>query len=81
MTLDELTAYFKHQLTASENWTPPEKLEYQTIDAFNGTKATLHVLEKNLPDLLETFNKGGYLFEGYRDRTPYFVKPEIHVFL
>jgi len=77
LTLDDLKYHFRHQLTATEDYTPPEQMEYQTIDG--RTKVTGFVKEANLPGLLDMLNSAGFLFEGYRDRAPYFVKPEIHV--
>ena len=75
MTLEELTHHFRHQTTPTENFTPIDKLEYQTIDA-NGTKVTGFATKETLPGLLEMINGAGFVFEGFRDRAPYFVKPD-----
>ena len=74
ITLDELKHYFRHQSTATEDFTPPENYEYQTIN--QQIKVTGFVHKDNLASLLEMLNAVGFVFEGYRDRAPYFVKPD-----
>jgi len=82
MTLEELTNHFRHQLTATEDFVPtPEKLEYQTIDSTNGNKITGFAKLDSLPGLLEMLNTAGFQFEGFRDKAPYFVKPEVQIAL
>ena len=81
MTLDELTHYFRFQTTETEDYKPTGRLEYQMFESATGSKITAYTTEKDLSALLETIDKNGYSFEGYRDRTPYFVKPEVHVLL
>ena len=76
MTLEQLTEYFKHQLTETETYTPPETMEYQTIDSSNGVKVAGFVKKEHLPGLLDMLNTAGFQHEGYRDRAPYFVKPD-----
>ena len=72
MTLAELQHIFRFQLTADEEYTPPEQVEYLLID---GQDKVTHKAEANdlepLIILLE-----GFEFEGYRDRMPVFLKPE-----
>lgn len=72
MTLTDLQHIFRFQLTADEKFTPKDTVEYLLIDGQDRTLgiAEAHDLEP-LIILLE-----GYEFEGYRDRTPLFLKPE-----
>lgn len=72
MTLTELQHIFRFQLTAEEEFTPKDTVEYLLI---NGQERTTglqdaHDLEP-LIVLLE-----GYEFEGYRDRMPLFIVTE-----
>lgn len=72
MTLAELQHIFRFQLTPDADYTPKDTVEYLLIDGQDRTPgiAEAHDLEP-LIILLE-----GYEFEGYRDRTPLFLKPE-----
>jgi hypothetical protein len=72
MTLDELTNYFRFQSTATEEFTPPDQYEYQTI---NEVKVTGFVRPDNFAALLDMLNAVGFIFEGYKDKTPIFIKP------
>lgn len=72
MTLAELQHIFRFQLTADADFTPKDTVDYMIFEGQNRIPgvAEAHDLEP-LIILLE-----GYEFEGYRDRTPLFVKPE-----
>ena len=72
MTLDDLQNYFKHQTTATEEYTPNGKLQYVL---FNGRQQLPGEVDADkLETLIELLE--GYEHEGYRDRTPLFIKPE-----
>jgi hypothetical protein len=72
MTLAELQHIFRFQLTAEEEYTPPEQVEYLLI---NGQDKITNVAEaKDLEPLIILLD--GYVFEGYRDRMPIFIIPE-----
>jgi len=73
MTIDELQHLFRFQTTATADYTPGEEVEYTRIDA-RGRVTVKHSADKleGIIPLIE-----GLVFEGYRDRTPIFVKPEV----
>jgi hypothetical protein len=73
MTIDDLKHHFRHQLTATEEYTPPTQLEYMIIDG--QTKLTKRVDADKLDSLIPMLDN--FIFEGYKDRMPYFVKPEV----
>lgn len=75
MTLEDLKHIFRFQLTADENFTPTGKLEYTLFEGQNRLPGSCPAddIEK-LVVLLDNF-----VFDGYRDRTPLFVKPEAEV--
>jgi hypothetical protein len=72
MTLAELQHIFRFQLTADADFTPLDTVNYLLLDGQNRIPGLqdAHDLEP-LITLLE-----GYVFEGYRDRMPLFLKPE-----
>jgi hypothetical protein len=72
MTVDDLKHLFRHQTTESKDYVPPDTLEYMTIDRSGRQTKTCAVdkLDTLLP-LLDNF-----IFEGFRDRMPIFIKPE-----
>jgi hypothetical protein len=72
MTLNELQHIFRFQLTADADFTPKDTVNYLLLDGQNRIPGLqdAHDLEP-LITLLE-----GYVFDGYRDRMPLFVKPE-----
>jgi hypothetical protein len=74
MTLDELKNYFKFQSTLTETFTPPDQYEYQTINT-DGIKVTGFVKPENFGALLDMLNALGFVFEGYKDKAPIFIKP------
>ena len=73
MTHDELKHIFRFQTTAEEDYVPPEQVDYLLVDGQTRITQTHDVkkLETIIP-LIE-----GYEFEGYRDRMPVFIKPEV----
>jgi len=75
MTLQDLQHVFRHQTTATEDYIPPSQLEYMIIDG--QTKLTKKVDADKLDSLIPTLDN--FVFEGYKDRMPYFVKPEVIV--
>jgi hypothetical protein len=72
MNLDDLKHIFRHQTTESKDYVPPDTLEYMIIDRSGRLTKTCPVnqLETLLP-MLDSF-----IFEGFRDRMPIFIKPE-----
>jgi hypothetical protein len=72
MSTEDLKHIFRFQLTATEEYTPPNDLEYMLIEQSGRLIKTCPVdqLDTLLP-LLDNF-----IFEGFRDRTPIFIKPE-----
>jgi hypothetical protein len=75
MTLDELTHIFRHQTTAGEDFTPTDTLAYIVFDGKNQTPLTVQTAD--LAKIIGSLE--GYIHEGYRDRTPIFIKPESDV--
>ena len=73
MTADDLKHIFRHQTTASEDYVPLETLEYMLIE--NGTRLTKTCAVDQLASLVPTLDN--FVFEGYRDRMPIFIKPEV----
>jgi hypothetical protein len=72
MTIDDLKHIFRFQTTKTEDYIPKDTLDYLLFDGQNRIIGSCHVndLEK-LVALLDNFQ-----FDGYRDKTPMFVKPE-----
>ena len=75
ISLDELTKIFKHQTEESKDFTPTDTLAYIVFDGRNQSALTI---QKDKMDQL-TLALDGYIHEGYRDRTPIFIKPESDV--
>ena len=78
MTLEQLEQIFKFQTTPDKDYTPNGRLEYLLItDSYNKVVKEHAVadLDKILEDVMHLAH------EGYRDRMPVFVKPEVHVLL
>ena len=72
MTIDELKHIFRFQLTEDEHFTPTDKVDYMLFIG-QGRDRITHDVDKL--ELLLTSLKD-YEFQGYRDRTPLFVKLE-----
>ena len=79
MTLEQLKDIFKHQLTASENYTPKSTVEYMVIDPLVQSK----LIKEHAVDNLETLitELVGFELDAYRDRMPIFIKHEIQIAL
>ena len=73
MTIDELTNLFRFQTTETADYTPSTELDYIVIND-RGRQTFKHPADKleGIVSLLD-----GLVFEGYRDRTPIFIKPEV----
>jgi hypothetical protein len=72
MTIDELQHLFRFQTTTTADYTPNTELEYVVIND-RGRQTLKHPADQ-LEGIVSLLN--GLVFEGYRDRTPIFVKPE-----
>ena len=72
MTIDELRHIFRFQLTEDENFTPTDKVDYMLFIG-QGSDRIFHDVDKL--ELLLTSLKD-FEFQGYRDRTPLFVRPD-----
>jgi len=72
MNVDDLKHIFRYQLTESKDYVPTDTLEYMLIERGGRLTKTCQVdqLDTLLP-LLDNF-----IFEGFRDRMPIFIKPE-----
>lgn len=71
-TLQELQHIFRFQLTADEDFTPTGTLDYWL---FEGQDRLPGKVESDKIETLITLLEG-FTFDGYRDRTPLFVKVE-----
>jgi hypothetical protein len=72
MTLEDLKHIFRFQTTATEDYVPTGKLNYELIESQNKVTASVpaeHI--ENLVSLLDNF-----VFDAYRDKIPVFIKPE-----
>jgi hypothetical protein len=75
MTLQELEHIFRFQTTPEEDYVPKDQLDYFLINGYDRLAKTHLVTE--LESLAKTLPDSGYVFEGYRDRMPIFIVPEI----
>jgi len=75
ISLDNLTHIFRHQTEADKDYTPTDTLAYIVFDGRN--QSALTIAKDKLGDLISSLE--GYVHEGYRDRTPIFIKPESDV--
>jgi hypothetical protein len=73
MNLQELEQIFRFQTTATEEYTPKDSLDYMIFEGQDKLVKTHSA--KDLAGLLSLLS--AYQFEGYRDRTPLFIKPEV----
>ena len=72
MTVDDLKHIFRFQTTADADHSPKNTVDYLFIEGQNRMPGTHDAYDlEGLIVLLDNF-----VFEGYRDRTPVFVKPE-----
>jgi hypothetical protein len=73
MTLDDLKHIFRFQTTATDTYVPNGKLEYMLFEGNSRIAGSVAVEEiESLIVLLDNFQ-----FDGYRDKTPLFIKPEV----
>jgi len=72
MTLENLKNIFTYQTIADEHFTPTDTVEYMLVSATGRILKTCPINE--IESLMPLFDS--YLHEGYRDRTPIFMKPE-----
>jgi hypothetical protein len=72
MKLDDLTHIFRFQTTADVDYAPKDVVDYVLIEGQNRMSGEhdAHDLA-GLVILLDNF-----VFDGYRDRTPIFIKPD-----
>ena len=77
MTLQDLQHIFRHQTTATDDYIPKDTVDYMIFEGQNRIAASCPVADmEKLVVLLDNFQ-----FEGYRDRTPLFIKPEVIITL
>jgi hypothetical protein len=72
MTLENLKTIFTYQTVADEHFTPKDTVEYMLIDSTGRILKTCPINE--IESLMPLFDS--FMHEGYRDRTPIFIKPE-----
>ena len=72
MTLEDLQHIFRFQTTATEDYVPLDTVDYVLFEGQNRLVKT-HVT-KDLGTLLPLLDN--FILDGYRDKTPLFVKPE-----
>ena len=73
MTLTELQHIFRHQTTPDKDYTPSSTLDYIVIND-RGRVPVSQPVDK-MEDIIASLN--GFVFEGYNNRTPIFIKPEV----
>jgi hypothetical protein len=73
MTIDDLKHIFRFQTTATADYTPSGELEYTIINDRN--RVTVNYPVDKLADIIPSLD--GLVFEGYNNRTPIFIKPEV----
>ena len=72
MTVDDLKHIFRFQTTADADYTPRNTVDYLLLEGQSRVPGTHDAYDlDSLVILLDNFE-----FEGYRDRTPVFVKPD-----
>ena len=73
MTPDDLKHVFRFQTTATDDYIPKDTLDYLLIEGNNRIPGSIAVAKMaDLVALLDNFQ-----FEGYKDRMPIFIKPEV----
>lgn len=75
MTVDDLEHIFRHQLHPAKPEEREEKLYYMLVDGSDNKTIDRFDYNQGLDKLLPLLDN--FQFEGYRDRMPIFVKPEI----
>jgi hypothetical protein len=72
MTLDDIKHLFRFQTETTKDYTPTGTLNYILFD---GRDAQPKTIAANQIDTL-AYTLTEYVHEGYRDRTPLFIKPD-----
>jgi len=72
MTLEDLKHIFRFQTTATEDYIPTGKLNYELIEGQSKISASVPV--ENMESLVSMLDN--FVFDAYRDKTPVFIKPE-----
>jgi hypothetical protein len=75
MTADDLKHIFRFQTTETEDYVPKDTLDYLLIEGNNRIPGSI-AMDK-MADLVAMLDN--FIFEGYRDKTPYFIKPDLNV--
>jgi hypothetical protein len=73
MTLEDLQHIFRFQTTATEDYVPLDTVSYMMFEGQNRISKTHSA--KELATLLPLLDN--FILDGYRDKTPLFVKPEV----
>jgi hypothetical protein len=73
MTVDDLTHIFRFQTTQTEDYTPTDSVVYMLFERQNRVEGRHSA--KDLASLIPLLDN--FVFDGYRDKTPLFVKPEV----
>jgi len=72
MILSDLEHIFRFQTTQTEDYTPADTLVYMLFEGQGNT--TGRHSAKDLAGLIPLLDN--FVFDGYRDRTPLFIKPD-----
>lgn len=72
MSIEDLKHLFRFQTTESKDYVPSDTLEYMLIE--RGGRLTKTCVVDQLDTLLPLLDN--FIFEGFKDRTPIFIKPE-----
>jgi len=73
MNIQDLEHIFRFQTTETEDYVPKDTVDYMIFDGQNRLTKTHDI--KDLAGLLPLLDN--FIHDGYRDRTPLFVKPEV----
>jgi hypothetical protein len=73
MTLSDLEHIFRFQTTQTEEYTPTDSVVYMLFDG--QSRLTKTHLSKDLQTLLPLLDN--FVLDGYRDKMPLFIKPEV----
>ena len=76
MNTEQLKQIFKHQLTSGSDYEPNGQLTYILFEEHQSPR-TLTYADTEWDKIAETLQ--GFVHEGYRDRTPTFIKPIEHI--
>jgi hypothetical protein len=73
MTADELQNIFRFQTTADADYVPSDSVDFILVSDRGRLLNSCPVAK--ISDILPRLD--GFLFEGYSNRTPIFIKPEV----